>query len=1232
MKSCPICKQEHKFGEPCPDLESASQVTDPLIGRVLDGKYELEYLISTGGMASVYCARRRQIGDLVAVKVLTIDENLDPVDLKRFRLEASAAASIRHSNIVAVYDFGILDDIAYLVMERLEGPALSKEIRSCGALSLERALGIFKQVCAAVAAAHKQGVIHRDLKPSNIIFQNADCEEDLIKVVDFGIAKLIRNKGGEKLTAADFALGTPEYMSPEQCLGHKLDERSDIYSLGIVLYEMLTGEVPFYNPVASAILVQHAIETPRRLSSVNSNVPTEIDGMVMKALEKNREQRYRSALEMAAEFELACRSVAAAQRDEAITIIHTQGNGVHDSSHTQRKRTVSKREPLPFHTHVPSTTANAIGEGAANTDLHKRVRFSFERFIGRGEELKQLAEHFEQASAGLARTIFIIGDPGVGKTSLVTQFHQQLGNEKALFLTGKFYEYGGEGAYRPYLDGLHSFVRNFPGRNRMSKSRVKGITNKIKEGLDEVNGLISDKRLKASTIDEETKYRTFELLANIYVAISASIPLIFFLDDLQWADSLSLEFLAYLVRNTEKERIMVLGTVRNQELLDDTRPIRAWLRRISRYNGYAQIKLAALSGQEVHKMIESIFSNIQISESVIGRFYQVTQGNPFYLGEILRQLIQEQRICWTGDRWHCADIEQIELPGSILDIVELHLKRLTDDTVEVFTRAAVVGEKFSLQILATITELSQEALMDIIDVGLHEFIIKESTAAEPFADDYFVFYHGTLRKVLYERLSAYRRRRLHAQIGDKLESLHKRRPDRVAGELAYHFYHGANHAKTLQYGVMAGDTARKIFAVEEAQKYYGWADQYLGKLREANTVPEQQPEWLGNFHLAFGDVLMHLGKHDSAREQFEKGLKLSQQASLLPLEGRILRALGELAWSGGRYKEALEFCQSGFELLSIVEDIEGQCRLLGVIGNTYFSQGLFDQAVEFYQKSLETARKISDLASEGEALRHLGSIMGCRSQAKSALDYLQQALVIAREIGNRESERQVMMLIGNIYCEHGEPGRALEYYRDSLTIARAIGRRRGECRIALNMGEACRQRGDLLDAQNYYQEARMIAAEIEDRETEGHTLSNLGLLYQDLGALDQALVSFQQALSIFRELNYRSNVEAEALSGIANILWQQDQVSEAKKYFEMAVASGRELGLWHLVVPSLRCLAACERTLEQSEAALEKLKEALLALENMLSTNLSEQEQQHCDKIKAELIQELTELKADTAY
>jgi tetratricopeptide (TPR) repeat protein len=316
-------------------------------------------------------------------------------------------------------------------------------------------------------------------------------------------------------------------------------------------------------------------------------------------------------------------------------------------------------------------------------------------------------------------------------------------------------------------------------------------------------------------------------------------------------------------------------------------------------------------------------------------------------------------------------------------------------------------------------------------------------------------------------------------------------------------------------------------------------------------------------------------------------------------------------------------------LISAANDPGEQCRLLGVIGNAYFSQGLFDQAIENYGKGLEIARQIGDRASEAIALRDIGLIMGWRGQLQKALEHLDQALAIARAISNRETERQIVFLIGNIYFEQGELTRATESYQQSLEIARAIGRRRGECRIAVNMGEICRQQGNLNEAKFHFNEARAIAEEIQDRETEGQTLSNLGLLHHDSGDLDMALKCFHQALNIFRETNYRSNVEAEALSGIARIYWQQDKVTEAKEYFEKAAASGRELGLWNLVVPSLRCLAACERTLSQPAAARARLNEAMVVLEEAMASKLSEPESLRCLQIKSELTQEIAALETE---
>jgi tetratricopeptide (TPR) repeat protein len=446
----------------------------------------------------------------------------------------------------------------------------------------------------------------------------------------------------------------------------------------------------------------------------------------------------------------------------------------------------------------------------------------------------------------------------------------------------------------------------------------------------------------------------------------------------------------------------------------------------------------------------------------------------------------------------------------------------------------------------------------------------------------------------------------------------------MTNELSQNFHYGIDNLKAFYFSLSSAEAARNVFDFEEAFKNYSWADELLEQLIDTGEKPEDcTTEWICSFRLTYGDVLMNLGKINKAQDQFELGLELSRTSGLSVLEGNFLRAMGELNWHRGLYKEALELCEASLKLLDGAGDLNGQARLYNVVGNIYFSQILFDQAMENYNKSLELACKANSRVLEGEALRNLGSVFGRRSQSVIALDYFDKALIIARDLGDRDGERQITMLMGNVYLMMSELKRALEYYYQSRALARAIGRRRGECRVTLNMGEVCRLQNDIRSAKNYFKKAYFIAVEIQDREIEGHSLSNLGMSYQGLGQNDKALMCFGKALKIFRETNYRSDAEAETLAGIGRIYLEQGKTAEAKSHFEMAVASAREMGLWSLVVTSLRSLAACEYNLGQADAVRDRLIEALAAVEAAMATNPSDAELQRCLQIKSELAQEM---------
>jgi serine/threonine-protein kinase len=282
-------------GSPLVDLDS-------LVGTVLDGRYRLDSLIGVGGMGDVYRATHVHLDTEFAVKLLKPEFVANQTAIKRFRLEAKAAGRIHHPNAIRVTDFGVTpEQIVYLVMELVHGESLRNLMRDEGAFDYIRTINIVRQVCGAVEAAHRSGVIHRDLKPDNILIEKVS-DTERVKVLDFGIAKLKEAKSDGFLTQAGTIIGTPQYMSPEQCQSKPLDPTSDIYSIGIILYEMLSGEVPFDGESTIQVVFKQLHDPPRPILELAPNVPASLAQVVMRALEKEPDRRQSSALQLSDEL------------------------------------------------------------------------------------------------------------------------------------------------------------------------------------------------------------------------------------------------------------------------------------------------------------------------------------------------------------------------------------------------------------------------------------------------------------------------------------------------------------------------------------------------------------------------------------------------------------------------------------------------------------------------------------------------------------------------------------------------------------------------------------------------------------------------------------------------------------------------------------------------------------------------------------------------------------------
>jgi serine/threonine protein kinase len=315
MKHCPKCNKEfddtkllcsvdgHELVAVKLELNQ-SQSRDLYVGLTIEGKYKLERRIGRGGMGSVYAARHTKFNKQVAIKILSQDMMEDKSAFDRFQREAEVSARIKHPNAVPVTDFGQTDDgIIFLVMEYIEGISLRRLIEQEERLSPERSVELGRQICAAVAAAHRAGVIHRDLKPDNVMIEIVDGRETA-RVLDFGIAKL-KDAQQRRITETGNVLGTPHYMSPEQCSGATIDHRCDIYALGVMLYEMLSGKLPFDAPTAPAIIVQQVTKDPKPIRELCPQVPEPLARVVMRTLEKQPDRRQQSATDLANQLEAA---------------------------------------------------------------------------------------------------------------------------------------------------------------------------------------------------------------------------------------------------------------------------------------------------------------------------------------------------------------------------------------------------------------------------------------------------------------------------------------------------------------------------------------------------------------------------------------------------------------------------------------------------------------------------------------------------------------------------------------------------------------------------------------------------------------------------------------------------------------------------------------------------------------------------------------------------------------
>ncbi|AKU96037.1 protein kinase [Labilithrix luteola] len=453
MRTCPQCQNQceetHKFCPSCgfPVGKVATTPDDPLIGRTLPGGYVILDLVGIGGMGRVYRAEQTNLGRTVAVKIihphLVGEENA----AARFITEARAASRLNHPNSVGVIDFGKTEDgQLYLVMEFLRGKDLARVQYEEGPLSFRRIVSILRQVLAALSEAHHLGIIHRDLKPENIILEQVRTGGDFVKVVDFGLAKMKVEATTPSITSPGIVCGTPEYMSPEQGRGDPLDARSDLYAVGVIFYQLLTGRLPFEAESPTQVVLMHITETPTdpRTVSPERMIPSLLSDVCLMALAKEPNHRFGNADEFAEALADALSTIEStvpralpgggvkcpscgASNPSTQKFCGECGHAIHTPP-AVRAGQPTMSPPAPS---VPPPPSNLVpiepGTGRREIVVDRdRAQFPLE-FVGREEDIAWLDDRLEDARSSLVGAR-IVGDVGMGKSRLLREFLEKVRN------------------------------------------------------------------------------------------------------------------------------------------------------------------------------------------------------------------------------------------------------------------------------------------------------------------------------------------------------------------------------------------------------------------------------------------------------------------------------------------------------------------------------------------------------------------------------------------------------------------------------------------------------------------------------------------------------------------------------------------------------------------------------------------------------------------------------------
>ena len=799
---CGDCGQPLTKPALTPAQESPT-ITEPT--SFVNGRYQVIKKLGEGGKKKAYLVHDTKLDRDVAFALIKT-ENLNETSRERVTREAKAMGKLGdHPNIMPIHELGETNGQPYMVMPNMPGINGDNDVEKLiehapdHKLPLDQVIRIAKDVCKGLEFAHSKGAIHRDIKPGNIWL----TEDGTAKIGDFGLAVMT---DVSRLTQEGMMVGTPNYLSPEQAGAGEVTYKSDLYSLGAMLYEMVTGRPPFVGEDSYAVIGGHLNTQPILPTWHRIDLLPAFESLIMLLLEKDPDKRPSSA-------------------KNVLQVLESIEKG------DIKESTVEQQVP----------TENPI---------YRRI------FVGRENELKQLQNAFVSAMSGQGSLTMVVGEPGIGKTALCEQLSTYVTLRGGMTLVGNCYEEGSLSLpYLAFVEAMRSYVID---------REPDELKKELGSGASDVARIVSDVREKlkveprASENPEEDRYRLMQAVTSFLSNAAAVKPILVILEDLHDADKGTLEMLSYVSRNLARVRVLLVGTYRDVEV-DRNHPLSAALAELRRVASFSRVLLRGLNINEVRRMLVGI-THEEVPIGLAEAVHRQTEGNPLFVQEVVRYLTEEKLLRKTDGKMITNQTAlEMNIPEGLRDVIGKRLSNLSSECNGLLSIAAVIGREFRPDVLQKVSGLSEDEVYSSIEEAMRVAVVEERSSIG--ATVTYRFAHAFFRTILYEENIAPRRIRLHQQVARALEEVYASRLQEHAAELAEHFSYSSEATdltKAVEYGEMAARRATDVFDDGEAARLL----QQAVKVQE--VLDPENKEKLCDLLLALGEARVYSGETSHA--------------------------------------------------------------------------------------------------------------------------------------------------------------------------------------------------------------------------------------------------------------------------------------------------------------------------------------------------------------------------------